>query len=577
MGQRRPDLDLLILGDLAVRAGGRDVALPGPSVRALLGALLLTSNESVGEDRLLELGWGADRGSRRALQCAAHRLRGWLGGLADKGGPLHRLEHSGNGYRLEIPDDAVDVARFRQLFRTSTTAEPERRLALLSAALGEWRGPVFGGRPEWLAADPAVRAIEQARVDCASALADLAIRLGRPSEVVATVSEVAANAPYDEPLQARLVRLMSLCGRHAEAVRQVDRVRRRLAADLGIAPSPEIRSAHAAAVQGGGRFAAVPAELPPDLPDLTGRQAEIDAVAGILAADRGPAVCAVNGAAGAGKTVLAVHAAHRVGPLYAGGHLYAELRGARPYDVLGRFLRALGTDAQAVPAAFEERVALYRSRTAGRRVLVVLDDATDEAQVRPLVPGSAGSAVLVTGRACLAGLAGARLLTLGPLDPRDAVRLLDRVAGRPGLAGTAEAHEIVRLCDLSPLAVRIAGVRLATRPRMSPGLLAALLRREDRRLDELSVHGLTVRASLESARRDLVPAHRRAFRRLGEFRTCEFTAPPTGDLEALVDVGLLQVIGEDLDTGGVRYRLSDLVRLYARELPDGREPVLRAN
>jgi DNA-binding SARP family transcriptional activator/DNA-binding transcriptional ArsR family regulator len=566
-----PGTELLILGEMVVRSGGRDVPLPGPSVRALLGALLLTSGHIVGEDRLLELAWGGERGSRRALQCAVHRLRTFLRGLA---GEPCRLEHSGTGYRLAVPACAVDIVRFRERVRAGADGDPERRLALLHAALAEWRGPVLGGRPEWLASDPAVRAVEQARVDCAVELADLAFRLGRGAQVVSAIEEVAAGAPYDEPLQARLVRLLSACGRHAEALRRVERVRRRLADDLGIAPSSEMRGAHTAALQADARIGAVPMQLPPDVPDFTGRDAELQAVGDLLVADRGPLVVAVHGAVGTGKTAFAVHVSHQVAALFVDGHLHADLRGSGPLHVLGRFLRALGVASDVLPASYEERVALYRSRTAGRRILVLLDGAADESQVRSLVPGTASCAVLVTSRVCLAGLAGGRPLPLGALPRDDAVRLLCRVAGRPELAADPAASRIAALCDLLPLAVRIAGIRLAARPRLTAARLAAALADEDRRLDELAVHGLSVRASLDAAHADLAPAHRRVFRRIGAlppggFPACSAgallgmtTESVTAHMEALVDAGLVEELGEDL-AGRPRYGLPALVRLFA--------------
>ncbi|WP_433334461.1 BTAD domain-containing putative transcriptional regulator [Spirillospora sp. CA-294931] len=565
-------LDLLVLGELVVRSGGNEVALPGPSVRALMGALLLTPGDVVREDRLLELAWGSERGSRRALQCAVHRLRTWL---RDLGGTC-RLEHSGTGYRLAVPDGAVDLARFRERVRAGSAGDPDRRLALLAAALEDWRGPVLGGRPEWLAADPVVRALEQARVDCAGALADLAFRLGRAGEVVAAVEEVAATAPYDEPLQARLVRLLSACGRHAEALRHVERVRRRLADDLGIAPSREMRGAHAAALHEDGRLGPVPRQLPPDLPDFTGRHEEIQAIGDLMMTVRGPLVFAINGAAGTGKTTLAVHAAHETAALFVNGQLHADLRGDSPLRVLGRFLRALGIQEGALPASFEERVALYRSWTAGRRMLILLDDAADETQVRPLVPAAAGCAVLVTSRVCLAGLVGARLLPLGVPSPDEAVLLLCRASGRPWLAGDPTAERIVRLCDRLPLAVRIAGARLATRPLLTASRLAERLCEEKTRLDELAVHGLSVRAALDSACADLVPAHRQALWRLGDLPANGFPACAAGalldvatgsavaHLEGLVDAGLVAVLGADAE-GEARYGLPGLVRLYARE------------
>ncbi|WP_160147026.1 AfsR/SARP family transcriptional regulator [Thermomonospora echinospora] len=587
--RRRTGVEFLILGEMVVRSRERMVPLPGPSVRALLGALLLASGDIAGEDRLLELAWGAEKGSRRALQCAVHRLRAWLREVA---GPRYRLEHAGSGYRLTVPDGAVDITRFRdRMAAGAMTGDPERRMALLSAALKEWRGPVLGGRPEWLAADPAVRAVEQARVDCAGELADLAFRLGRPAEAIALVGEVAAAAPYDEPLQARLVRLLSACGRHAEALRHVERVRQRLADDLGVAPSREVRNAHTAALRGDDRPAASPRQLPSDVPDFTGRRREIAAISEPMLSGRdrgGPLVFAIDGPAGVGKTALAVHVAHRAAALFADGQLYAELRGSGsrpvdPADILGRFLRALGVDDAVIPCSLDDRAALYRSRTAGRRLLVLLDNAVDEAQVRPLVPAASGCAVLVTGRISLAGLTGARPVRLDVPGTDDAVRLLGRVCGRDGATGDPAVREIADLCGRLPLAVRIAGARLATRPELSPGQLAARLRDPDRRLDELAAGDLAIRPSLEAGYRDLPPAQRRVFRLLGLLPPAGFTpraaaallgVSPDGArtrLESLVDARLLDPLGED-ETGQPRYRMPDLLRLYARERARAEEP-----
>lgn len=561
-----PVLRFHVLGEFTARAGGRDLPLPGHLVRAVLGALLLAPGEVVADERLLEMAWGPEKGSRRALQCVVSRLRSWL---AEHTGPDCRLLRIGTGYRIDVPDGSVDICRFRDQVRAGAAAtDPACRMALLSAALDEWRGPVLGSRPEFLGADPLVRAVEQARVDCGCQLADLALRLGRAPDALPYVSELAGAAPYDEPLQARLVRLTLACGRPAEALQQAERVRRRLADDLGVAPSAEVSSARTAVLRG---TDALPAQLPPDVPDFTGRAAELRWVADRVGGRR-PAVTvvAVTGMAGVGKSTLAVHAAHRLATGFPDGQLYADLNGdsTGPADVLAWFLGALGVDPAALPATTEERTALYRSRTAGRRILVVVDNAAAERQVRPLVPGSAGCAVLVTGRTALVGLAGARRLGLDVLSTADAVMLLSRVAGEPVPA----AAEIVRLCDRLPLAVRIAGTHLAARNRWSPGRLVEALRDEERRLDVLTADDLSVRAGLESAYRDLAPAVRRTFRLLGRL-DAELTVPGVAaalgvpaataqeHLDALAAANLINVC----DAGGqLRFRFVDLVRLFAR-------------
>jgi tetratricopeptide (TPR) repeat protein len=348
---------------------------------------------------------------------------------------------------------------------------------------------------------------------------------------------------------------------------------------------------------------AAPHQLPPDVADFVGRAELVAQLRGWLACwpdgvttkANGTAVpvAAVSGKAGVGKSALALHVAHQLAAVFSDGQLYASLHGAdvagtaprEPAGVLGWFLRALGVDSGAVPAGLEERAALYRSRLAGRRVLVVLDDAADQAQVRPLLPGSAGCAVLITSRARLAGLAGARLVHVDVLEAGQAVALLARIAGSGRVeAEPAAATAIVAACGRLPLAVRIAGARLAARPHWPLGRMASLLADERGRLDEL-VHGdLEVRASLSLSYQGLGQRQRWLFRRLGLLDAPDAPAwvagalldRPVGEgealLEDLVEAQLVDVATRDA-IGRARYRLHDLVRLFARERAHAEEPV----
>jgi tetratricopeptide (TPR) repeat protein/transcriptional regulator with XRE-family HTH domain len=349
----------------------------------------------------------------------------------------------------------------------------------------------------------------------------------------------------------------------------------------------------------------VPCQLPPDVADFVGRAELVRQLRHLLAGrpvsragepDAGTVVVsAVSGKAGVGKSALAVHVAHQLAADFPGGQLYASLRGAgaagvaplAPAEILGRFLRALGVDGGAIPAGVQERAALYRSRLAGRRVLVVLDDAAGEAQVRPLLPGSPGCAVLVTSRARLAGLAGARLVHVDVLDAGQAVELLARIAGvRRVAAEAAAAAAVAAACGGLPLAVRIAGARLAARPHWSLGRMAELLADQRGRLDELAHGDLEVRASLSLSYRGLGEGQRRLFRRLGLLDAPDVAAWVAGALldrpapqaeallEDLVDAQLVDVAGRDV-MGWARYRLHDLLHAYARERVHAEEPVGR--
>lgn len=334
-----------------------------------------------------------------------------------------------------------------------------------------------------------------------------------------------------------------------------------------------------------------PALLPPDIGDFTGRHEAVAALMALLgvAAPSAVAVAAVAGRAGVGKTTLAIHVAHRLRPRFPDGQLYVNLRGAHahrldPSDVLARFLRALGREGAAIPSGLEERAELYRGLLADREVLVVLDDAAGEAQVRALLPGSPSCAVLLTSRARLASLEGAHLVELDVLDRAQAVGLLGSIAGdRRVRAEPRSAAAIVAWCGALPLAVRVAGAKLAARPHWSLAHLEELLADERWRLDQLTAGDLEVRASVALSYEALADEERTAWRRLALLHAPDVAAwvvaalldvaPGRGDevVERLVQAQLLDAAGHGPD-GQPRYRFHDLLRVYARERAREEEP-----
>jgi tetratricopeptide (TPR) repeat protein/transcriptional regulator with XRE-family HTH domain len=341
---------------------------------------------------------------------------------------------------------------------------------------------------------------------------------------------------------------------------------------------------------------AAPNLLPPDIADFTGRSEVVWRLGALLAgpldgAGRSTAivVLAIVGGGGVGKTALAVHVAHRARPRFPDGQLYVDLRGAEtspadPALVLGRFLRALGVDGAAVPEGSDERAESYRSLLADRRVLVVLDNAANEAQVLPLLPGSPSCGVLVTSRAPLTGLGGIRPIVLDVLPAEQALELLERIVGPQRLAAEpATAAELARLCGYLPLALRVAGARLAARRYWQLAQLVERLADERRRLDELTHGHLAVRASLTLSYRGLDPAARLLFGRLGLLQAPDVAAWVAAALldspveqaaelaDRLVDARLLEVAGQDA-SGQVRYRFHDLVGVYARERAEAEDP-----
>jgi tetratricopeptide (TPR) repeat protein len=594
-------LEFLVLGPLDVERDGAAVALPGSALlRALLGVLLAAEGATLPAPRLMELVWGADRarGGVRpgSVHVAVSRLRRWLDDAAPEVGGK-AVERGPDGYRLRVPAGAVDLCRYRQLAESADgTGDVAERLRHLRAAAALCRGPLLADLDRLDREDPLLAPIETLLRGGVLALADAALAVERPADALPALERQAREDPLDEPVHARLVTALAACGRVPEALRRYERVRVRLAEELGVGPGEELRGAHAA-VLGTDRPPAPsirPGLLPTAVPHFTGREPQLRRLRDALlrdpaaGADAAVPTATVAGPGGIGKTALALEVAHRTRARFPDGQLFAELHGARsrpadPAEVLARFLRALGVRGPAMPAAADERAELYRSLLVDRRVLVVLDDADCERQVRPLLPGGSGCAVLVTSRHRLPGLGG-HGVEVGVLDADAAVRLLGRIAGAERVAAEpAAAERVVALCGRVPLAVLIAGSRLARLPHRRVDWLAGRLADDLRRLDELVLDDLEVRASLASSYAALGDGARRLFRRLGLLAAPDApawaaalllgAAPPDAEscLDELVDAYLVDVAGVDA-AGQTRYRLHDLVRVYARERAEADEP-----
>ncbi|GFH38202.1 AfsR/SARP family transcriptional regulator [Streptomyces pacificus] len=590
-----------------VRAWHRGQALPSgsPQQRALLAALLLREGRTATSAELIDAIWGEDPPSQAlaAVRTYASRLRKILE-------PGVLVSESG-GYAVRVPAEALDLRAARELAAEADKARAggDRRQArtLVGTCLGLWDGEPLASVPGPYAETERAR-LEEWRLQLLETRLELDLDLGRHADAVSELTALTAAHPLRERLRELLMLALYRSGRQAEALAVYADTRRLLADELGVDPRPELSTLQQRILRADTELArpaeqsaptapqpARPAQLPATVPDFTGRASFVRELGRRLASSGGAvmAVSALAGIGGVGKTTLAVHVAHQAKPHFPDGQLYVDLQGAgarstEPETVLGAFLRALGTADTAVPDTLDERAALFRSLLDGRRVLVLLDNARDAAQIRPLLPGTAGCAALITSRVRMVDLAGAHLVDLDVMSPDEALQLFTRIAGGERVTAEREAAlDVVAACGFLPLAIRIAASRLTARRTWTVSVLAAKLADERRRLDELQAGDLAVKATFELGYGQLEAAQARAFRLLGLADGPDISLSAAAAalglpehaaedlLEALVDTSLLESAAPG------RYRFHDLVRLYARacaerdeKLPAEREAAL---
>jgi DNA-binding SARP family transcriptional activator/tetratricopeptide (TPR) repeat protein len=565
-----------ILGPLAAFCKEEEAVLP-PGQQLVLGLLALASGAPVSRDALVDMLW-QDRPPSSAtaiVQTYISRLRRVL--------TEEVLLRDGPGYRLDVLPEQLDLLEFRQtLDQARTVSGPDEACAAYERALSLWRGDPLAGLP--LSAEhPPLVALRAEQVAATLEYADVASANGWHGRVLPYVRALVARHPLDEAAHARLMIALAGTGRQAEALEVLERLRHRLDEELGIMPGPELREAQDRVLRQ--RVPATGPELPvfqlPAAPaDFTGRSAECARLAAAIVVPERVPVVVVSGPPGVGKSALALQVAHQVRAQFPDGQLWVQLAGssARPRDpseVLGEFLRALGVHGSSIPESFSERAMCYRSHLADRRILVVADDAATAEQVRPLIPGTAGSALLVTSKSRLEGLDGAHLMPLEVMTAADAAGLLTRMVGQDRMAvDRASADSLVRTCGALPLALRIAGAKLAARPSWPLAVMVRRLAATQDRLRELEVADLSVRSSMASSYQWLSDRGRRAFRLLALLGPCDFAEwvagallgePDSGDvISELTDRSLLIPLGPDA-TGEPRYRLHDLLRDFATE------------
>ncbi|MFD5448770.1 BTAD domain-containing putative transcriptional regulator [Streptomyces sp. NPDC127100] len=581
-----------VLGPVRAWRGDEPLATGSPQQRALLAALLLREGRTATAGELIDALWGEEPPSQAlaAVRTYASRLRKVLD-------PGVLVSESG-GYAVRGPDaGALDLSVARDLAVEAEKARAAGDLCgareVLRRALALWDGEALAAVPGPYARAQRVR-LEEWRLQLLETRLDMDLEQGCHAEAVSELTALTAAHPLRERLRELLMLALYRSGRQAEALAVYADTRRLLADELGVDPRPGLRELQQRILQADPALAEPsapaaepaaapvrPAQLPATVPDFTGRASFVRELSEVLGSASGAegrvmAVSALAGIGGVGKTTLAVHVAHRARAAFPDGQLYVDLQGtgaraAEPETVLGSFLRALGTPDSAVPDSLEERAALYRSVLDGRRVLVLLDNARDAAQVRPLLPGTDGCAALVTSRVRMVDLAGAHLVDLDVMSPDEALGLFTRIVGEERVASERKAAlDVVAACGFLPLAIRIAASRLAARRTWTVSVLAAKLADERRRLDELQAGDLAVKATFELGYGQLEPAQARAFRLLGladgpdislaaAAALLDLPAEDTEDLmESLVDTSLLESAAPG------RYRFHDLVRLYAR-------------
>ncbi|MBE1501651.1 DNA-binding SARP family transcriptional activator/tetratricopeptide (TPR) repeat protein [Amycolatopsis lexingtonensis] len=570
-----------LLGELDVRAGDRAVEIRRPRLQGLLTALLTDLNKVVPADVLAERVWGERLPAhpRNALYSYVSRLRTALGEAL--------ITQRSGGYLLTADPETVDLHVFRRLLgEAGATTDDEAKAALLTRALALWRGDPYGSLDTpWFVNQR--EALASRRLGAQLDLADVGLRGDRPGDLVPELTALAEAHPLDERVRGQLVLALHRAGRQGDALREYDRIRRLLAEELGTDPGAALRQVHDQVLRGDPRprpaaARPVPHQLPAAPASFVGRAAllaELDRAAETA----GPVVIsAIGGAGGIGKTWLALHWAAGKLAEFPDGQLYVNLRGfdpvAEPMPVsvaVRGFLHALGVDGAAVPPDPDAQLALYRSLLAGKRVLIVLDNAADSAQAAPLLPGSPTCRVLVTSRNRLGGLVaahGARPVPLDVLSPQEARELLDRQIG-PDRLDDETAAELIRLCAGLPLALGIVAARAVTSPELPPSLLAEELRDQAARLDGLDAGeaGLSLRTVFSWSLRHLTDEAAALFGLLATAPGPDIGLPAAAALAGRPPAATRKVLRalENAHlltrTASGRYRMHDLVRLYAAE------------
>ena len=574
-----------VLGPLLVRdESGAATTVRAAKQRTLMATLLLRAGRVVPVDQLVETIWDGrpPASAVPSLRNYVLRLRTCLGGAGE------RIGFRDRGYVLEAAENEVDLLRFARLRDDGAAAFERGEYALaaelLARGLREWRGPALAD----VESDALQREdrphLAESRLDAVELRLEAEFRSVGRVPWTAELRELARAHPERERLWGHLLTSLHADGRDTEALSEYRRMERVLVQDYGVQPGERLRALHQR-IQGTpnrpvAQSPVVPFQIPAAPSDFTARECETANLVARFSEPASGTTAVVSGQPGIGKTALALHVAHSVRGSYPGGVLYADLRAssgkpARPSDVLSSFLRALGVPTRGLPSGLDDRSALLRSLLAERRVLMVLDDAQDCAQIRPLLPGAGSGAALVTSRTRLYELPGAAHVEPGALTAEASARLIGAIAGRARTAAEPRPlADVIRACEGLPLALRIVGTRLAARPSRSVRWLADRLTAEpEALLDELGVGQLDVRTGLSEVCRRLPAEQSRAFHALAAASTgrgisvpeaAQALGVPPRDAERLLE----QLVDRHLlGCGRSGYEFRPLTRTHGRYSP----------
>ncbi len=599
------DLHVGLLGPLEVRAAGQAVPVTQQRLRALLALLALAPNRVVSESALIEGLWGQDTARPREgnLHAQIYQLRKRLIAM-EPSRESPRLVTRPPGYQLALGPEESDLAQFIALAARGRDAarsgEPITAASLLGQALTLWRGPALADVADMtdrLAAEAA--ALDEQRLAVQADYADAGLAAGMHGELAVELAVLVARHPLQERLRGQLMLALYRSGRQGEALASYQEGRRILRAELGVEPGPELKDLQDKILHADASLAApspairagtgpiVPRQLPAGVRHFAGRESELSQLDSLLNQNVPGGtivITAISGTGGIGKTALALRWSHQVAARFPDGQLYVNLRGYDPggtpltsAEAVRGFLDALGVPPTEIPEAPDAGAALFRTMLADRRMLILLDNAKDPEQVRPLLPASAGCLVIVTSRSELTGLSitdGASTIPLGLVSPAEAEALLAARLGPDRLAvDPAATSHLIDLCARLPLALAITAARAAANPSVPLASFAAQMSSEHDRLDAFDIGDATtsVRAVFSWSVSQLSDAAARLFRLLGLHPGPDFTVPAAGSLAGLPWSQAQRLLAELARASLIfehvpgRYAFHDLLRAYAGE------------